>query len=78
MNSKALPIQREMMVALLFPARKGCEGKGDWGDTRHRGLQAAGGAVPLNRKNRAAKCNYIPSTGVVSVTEPMTVKVLGI
>lgn len=32
----------------------------------------------LNRKNRAAKCNYNPSTGVVSVTEPMAVKVLGI
>lgn len=42
------------------------------------GYKLLGEQFPLNRMNREAKCNYIPSTGVVSVTEPMTVKVLGI
>lgn len=42
------------------------------------GRKLPGEQSALNRKNRAAKCNCNPSTGVVSVIEPMTVKVLGI
>lgn len=42
------------------------------------GRKLLGEQSALNRKNRTAKCNYNPSTGVVSVTEPMAVKVLEI